>query len=124
MYYADEVRAFDEVDTGATYEFADVERELAAKLIEQLSVDEFDGDKYEDSFRERVLAAVEQKVAGQELEFAPEAPKAQIIDLFEALKQSLADGSGQGGDKPLPPKKAQEKRKTAGRKSPKSSSSG
>jgi len=122
MFYADEVRAFDEIDTGATFEFADIERELAQKLIEQLSVKTFDGDKYEDSFRKRILAAVEQKVAGQELQFAPEAPRAQIIDLFEALKQSLTPGSGEAG-KPLPPKKAETER-SEGRKGRKKSTAG
>jgi len=110
LYYADEVRAFDEIDTGATFEFADVERELAHKLIEQLSAEDFQGEKYEDSFRKRVLAAVEQKVAGQELQFAPEAPRAQIIDLFEALKQSLNVAGENLEDRPLPPKKAEEER--------------
>lgn len=121
MFYADEVRAFDEIDTGATFEFADIERELAQKLIEQLSSKTFDGDKYEDSFRKRVLAAVEQKVAGLELQFAPEAPRAQIIDLFEALKQSLNAGAGDTS-KPLPPKKAETERE--GRKSRKKSTAG
>jgi len=119
MFYADEVRAFDEIDTGATFDFADIERELAQKLIEQLSSKTFEGEKYEDSFRKRVLAAVEQKVAGQELQFAPEAPRAQIIDLFEALKQSLNAG-GADAQKPLPPKKAE----TEGRKGRKKSTAG
>jgi DNA end-binding protein Ku len=105
LYYADEVRAFDEIDTGATFKFSDVEQDLAQKLIEQLSQDKFEADKYHDSFRERVQEAVEQKVAGQEVTLAPEAPKAQIIDLFEALKQSLAQkGSEEASLKP--PKKA------------------
>ena len=34
--------------------------------------------------------AVERKVAGEEVQAAPEAPKAQIIDLLEALKRSVA----------------------------------
>ncbi len=109
MYYADEVRAFDDVDTGATFEFHEVEKQLASQLIDQLSVKQFDGSKYDDSFRTRVLEAVEQKVAGKKLQIAPEAPRAQIIDLFEALKQSL-DGEGKGAKKqlseePMGPKK-------------------
>lgn len=105
LFYADEVREFEEIDTGATFKFSDVERDLAQKLIEQLSKDEFESDKYHDSFRERVLEAVEQKAEGQEVTVAPEAPKAQIIDLFEALKQSLAQKGGE--DAVLkPPKKA------------------
>ena len=94
-----------EIDTGATFTFSDKERELAEKLIEELGTDSFDATKYVDSYSERVKAAVDQKVAGQEITIAPEAPKAQIIDLFEALKKSLADVQEKGG--PLAgPKKA------------------
>ena len=113
LYYANEVRAFDQIDTGATFDFSDKERELAEKLIDQLSETEFDLTKYHDSYNDRVLAAVQQKVAGEEITVAPEAPKAQIIDLFEALKKSLAGGdakdSAEVEAKSKPPKKTGEK---------------
>lgn len=98
MFYADEVRAFDEVDTGATVNFRDIERELAVKLINELSVDEFDASKYHDEYADRVKAAVEQKIAGQEIAVVGEVPRAEIIDLFEALKMSLAEARGDGAD--------------------------
>jgi DNA end-binding protein Ku len=97
LYYANEVRAFSEIDTGATFTFSEKEHELAGKLIEELATETFDATKYTDSYSERVKAAVDQKVAGQEIAIAPEAPKAQIIDLFEALKKSLADVQEKGG---------------------------
>ena len=97
LYYSNEMRAFSEIDTGATFTFSDKEHELAEKLIEELGTDSFDATKYTDSFSERVKGAVDQKVAGQEITIAPEAPKAQIIDLFEALKKSLADVQAKGG---------------------------
>ena len=111
LYYAKEVRAFDEIDTGATFDFSEKERELAEKLIDQLSTDSFDVDKYHDSYNDRVLEAVQQKVAGEEIAIAPEAPKAQIIDLFEALKKSLEQGNAEEDTeaKPKPPKKTSEK---------------
>jgi DNA end-binding protein Ku len=106
LYYSNEMRAFSEIDTGATFTFSEKEHELAEKLIEELGTDSFDATKYTDSFSERVKSAVDQKVAGQEITIAPEAPKAQIIDLFEALKKSLADVQAKGG--PLAgPKKAE-----------------
>ena len=92
-YYANEVRAFDEVDTGATVTFKPIEAELADKLIAQLTIPEFNPDQYRDEYVERVKQAVEQKIAGQEVSLAPEQPPAQIIDLFEALKRSLAEPS-------------------------------
>lgn len=108
LFYADEVREFEEIDTGATFKFSDVERDLAQKLIEQLSKDEFESDKYHDSFRERVQQAVDQKVAGEQVTVAPEAPRAHVIDLFEALKQSLAKEGAKEGPPLKPPKKAKE----------------
>ncbi|MFO0548060.1 MAG: Ku protein [Polyangiaceae bacterium] len=89
VFYADEVRSFDDVDRPGDIEFKPVESELADKLVEQLSKDDFDPEQYHDTYRDRVLAAVEQKAAGQEVTVVEEAPQAQIIDLFEALKRSL-----------------------------------
>ncbi len=106
LYYQHELRAFDEIDTGATFTFSEKEQELAKKLIEQLSVDQFDATPYRDSFSDRVRAAVEQKAAGQELTLEASEPKAQIIDIFEALKRSLkgADASARDAE-PAPLKK-------------------
>jgi len=99
VFYADEVRSFDEVDRPGETEFKPVEAELADKLIEQLSTDKFDAEQYHDEYRDRVMQAVEQKAAGQEVTVAPEAPQAQIIDLFEALKRSLkSEGSAASND--------------------------
>ena len=91
VYYADEVRSFAEVDRPGALEFKPVEAQLADKLIEQLSTERFQPEQYHDEYRDRVQRAVDQKAAGHELTASPEAPQAQIIDLFEALKKSLKD---------------------------------
>ncbi len=123
LFYANEVRAFDEIDLGAELSFADVELELAYKLIEQLASEDFEADKYADSYTERVKGLIDQKVAGQEISVAPEAPKAQIIDLFEALKQSLdagpkaaADDDAKADVEPRPVKKASPRKRSTKRK--------
>lgn len=100
VYYADEVRSFDEVDRPGKIEFKPVEEDLADKLVEQLSVDAFRPEQYHDEYRDRVLSAVEQKAAGQEISALPEQPQAQIIDLFEALKRSLGKAEGTPSDAP------------------------
>jgi DNA end-binding protein Ku len=89
-YYADEVRSFDDVETGGAFEFKPIELDLANKLVEQLERESFDPARFRDEWADKVLAAVEKKVAGEEVIEAPEAPKAQIIDLLEALKRSVA----------------------------------
>jgi DNA end-binding protein Ku len=87
LYYANEVRRFDEIDPGATHSFSDTERELGRKLIEQLESKMFDPGRYRDEYAARVLAAVDQKVKGREVTTVVEQPRGQIIDLFEALKK-------------------------------------
>jgi DNA end-binding protein Ku len=113
LYYANEVRSFEEIDTGAKLSFSDAEQDLAKKLIQQLTSEKFSAENYRDQYEERVRAAVDQKVAGQEITIAPEAPRAQIIDLFEALKRSLSETEARGANQPdkaplKPPKKAEE----------------
>ncbi|MGH7682000.1 MAG: Ku protein [Candidatus Eiseniibacteriota bacterium] len=93
MYFADEVRDFGEVDKGENAKIKPGELELANRLIEELSTDSFRPDQYEDDYRGRVLQVVESKVEGREVtSLAPQAQRAQVIDLMDALKQSLGKG--------------------------------
>jgi DNA end-binding protein Ku len=91
VYYADEVRSYDDVELGPDQRFSENEEALADQLIGSLSSDAFDPEKYGDDYAERVRKAAEQKVAGEQVTIAREQPQAQIIDLFEALKQSLRE---------------------------------
>jgi DNA end-binding protein Ku len=91
MYFADEIRDFGEIDKGEAVKVRDGELELAARLVEELSHDEFTPAQYQDDYRQRVLAAAEEKVAGHEVTVAgPAVPRAPVIDLMDALKESLA----------------------------------
>jgi len=91
MYYADEVRAFSEIPTDGAVKLRDTETDLAKKLIEQLSASEFRPDQYRDEYRERLMEVVQKKVSGEEVTVAAPAPqRAEVIDLMDALKKSLA----------------------------------
>ncbi|HVO24163.1 MAG TPA: Ku protein [Candidatus Margulisiibacteriota bacterium] len=91
LFYADEVRGFEEIDRGEGLTLKAGELDLAVQLIEQLASPAFEPTKYEDDYRKKVLELIEQKVAGQAIVAAPAQPaRAQIIDLMEALKASLA----------------------------------
>jgi len=90
VYYADEVRAFAEVELGAaTAPSKPNELELARQLIRQLDTTAFDPSKYSDAYAARVQEAVQKKLAGGTV-VAPEVPKARVIDLLDALRQSVA----------------------------------
>jgi DNA end-binding protein Ku len=90
LMYADEIRPFAEVPVGEA-QLKDAEVALAVQLIDQISSEEFRPEKYEDDVRKRIHELIQRKVEGQEISLAPaEAPQAQVIDLMEALKASLA----------------------------------
>ncbi len=92
LLYADEVRPIAEVEIEKS-PVKDAELKLAIQLIEQISADTFNPKAYEDDVKNRIEAAVEKKVKGQEISISPSAPEgkgsAQVIDLMEALKASL-----------------------------------
>jgi DNA end-binding protein Ku len=92
MYYANEIRNFAEIEKGAA-PLKDAELNLATRLIDELSVDEFKPEQYRDEYRERVMEQVNQKAEGKEITTtaAPAGP-AEVVDLMEALKASLAKG--------------------------------
>jgi DNA end-binding protein Ku len=90
MYFADEVRGFDDIAKGEGAKISGAETNLALRLIEELSNEEFTPDKYEDEYRQRVLDLVNSKAQGREITIVePQAPRAQVIDLMAALKESL-----------------------------------
>ena len=90
LLYKDEVRPISEVPIEEA-ELKDSELKLAVQLVEQIANDEFKPENYEDEVRKRYHEAIQRKVEGQEVITTSEAPKsAQIIDLMEALKASLA----------------------------------
>jgi DNA end-binding protein Ku len=93
LHYQPELRSAAEVPHPDT-PVKEAELALAKQLIEQSSTDDFRPENYRDTVRERVLEAIQQKVAGQEIT-AEEAPaETKIIDLMDALKASLAKRGG------------------------------
>jgi DNA end-binding protein Ku len=89
LYFADEVHAAD-IDQGADPKIRDQERTLAERLISELSETEFHPEKYEDEYRQRLLKAIEQKVAGQEIQRVEVETRAPTTDLVATLEASLA----------------------------------
>ena len=95
MYFADEVRDFGEVDKGEDAKVKPGELELAERLVGELSSEAFRPEKYGDEYRTRVMEVVENKVEGKQVtSLAPQAQRTQVIDLMDALKQSLGKRGG------------------------------
>lgn len=116
LHYAHEVRDMADVPVGEA-EIDDSELQLAVQLIQQIAADEFEPEKYEDEVGQRMLAAIQAKVEGEEIT-APveEEPQTQVIDLMEALKASVEKSdAGAKGRKPAKGSrtKSSKKKKTA-----------
>ncbi|MEP7208082.1 MAG: Ku protein [Casimicrobiaceae bacterium] len=90
LLYGPEVRSIEDVEI-AEAPVKDAELSLAKQLIGQISSERFDPTHYEDQVKQRIEAAVQQKVEGQEIAISPAEPQAnaQVIDLIEALRASL-----------------------------------
>ena len=102
LRYTHEVRSFSEVPVGAA-EVRPKELELAVQLIRQIATDEFRPESYRDDVRDRIMELIQRKIEGEDITQAPtEAPPAQIIDLMEALKASLARASAAADEAPAP----------------------
>jgi DNA end-binding protein Ku len=107
LFFADEVRDSKEIGTPKV-EVRDAELRLAKRLVDELRVDEFDPTKHHDAFRERLEHAAQEKAKGRTLEIGEAAPgRAPVIDLMEALQQSLRKPPAKAG--------AREAAATAGR---------
>jgi DNA end-binding protein Ku len=90
MYFANEVRNFDEISKADGAKISGAEINLAVRLIDELSNDEFEPVKYQDEYSQRVLDLVNEKAKGKEVTVAqPQARRGQVIDIMAALKESL-----------------------------------
>jgi DNA end-binding protein Ku len=104
MYFADEVRNFGEIDQGATAAIKAGELELAVRLIGELSHEAFKAEQYQDDYRQRILELVTLKVEGKEVTaVGPQVQRIRVIDLMDALKQSLAQRAAAATTPAAPP---------------------
>jgi len=104
LYYPNEIRSIDEIDLGDT-EIKENELRMAVQLAEMSASDAFQPELYRDEVAERVRGLIQMKIEGEEItSAAAEEPRAQVIDLMEALRRSL--GESKPVSKPAPVKAA------------------
>ena len=110
LYYAEAIRAREEIDQAvAETDVQEAELEMARQLVASL-VGEFEPEEFENEYRGALKAMLEAKLAGEEI-VAPEQPApAPVVDLMEALKESVAQARK---DKKAPAKKPAARKKRA-----------
>lgn len=116
IFYPDEIRPINQVpNLPERITVNDRELEMAKMLINQLSTP-FEPEKYKDEYRGRLMEAIEHKVAGEEVQAAPELQKTSVIDLMAALQASLDAVKPLDAEKLLAPEKGAAKPKPRTRK--------
>lgn len=108
MVYADEVNdpaEIPELEAAENAELSDKELTMAKQLVESLAAD-FGPERFEDTYREKVLDLIERKAAGETgLVEVPEIePSDKVIDLMAALEQSVKDAKEARKRHPAVPK--------------------
>jgi DNA end-binding protein Ku len=115
LYFAEDIRARDEIDEAVgEVELNDAELGMAMQLVESL-VGDFEPTEYQNEHRNDLRRMLEAKLAGEEIARPEPVETAPVVDLMEALRQSVAQAQG---EKPAPAKKpASRSRKKAAAKS-------
>ena len=91
LRYAEEVRSVRDLKVDLV-PVTKPELQLALQLIEHISEEAFDPSQFMDEEKQRILMAVEKKIAGQEIVAAQhvETSRAEVLDLMTALRASLS----------------------------------
>ena len=87
MFYADEIRATDDLDVPEKVELGEKELKMARSLVEMLTGD-FEPEKYHDSYREALLEVIDKKAAGEVIK-RPAQAAGKVVNLMEALRESV-----------------------------------
>jgi DNA end-binding protein Ku len=89
LFFAEDVRSRAEIEEAvAETEVQDLELDLARQVIESL-VGEFDPEDFENQYRQELRAMLEAKLAGQEIKLPEPVAETPVIDLMDALRQSV-----------------------------------
>jgi DNA end-binding protein Ku len=121
MYFADEVRKPEKVLPSLPGKVRGGQRDMdtAIALIESMT-SEWKPESYQDTYRNRVMQLIKAKSKGREVVRDEAEPSAEVVDLLEALRQSVEASrsrtSGTRKPKPLRTRAAEEVKKPAPKK--------
>ncbi len=118
LFFADDVRSKDEIETAvAETDVREPELQLAGQVIASLAGD-WAPEEFENEYRRELAEMLEAKLAGQEIVAPEPVAETPVIDLLEALRQSVADAQGRRAAKGSSNGKAAAKGGSRSRKAP------
>ena len=118
LFYPDEVRLEHGVDLDKA-KVSEREMDMAFTLIELLRKP-FEPDEYQDHYREALAQLIEAKLEGRDVVKSPPARETKVIDLADALRQSV-EAAKKGGRARTAAAKAPARRQTRARRTRKAS---
>ena len=117
MHWANEIVAADTLELPEGEKLPEAEMKMAKMLIDTMSVDEFEPEKFANHYHDEVLAMIEARARGQGTAQGQEgaAPRAKVVNLMDVLAQSLEESkkrrTGSNGRSAPQDKPATKKRK-------------
>jgi DNA end-binding protein Ku len=114
MHWADEIVATSTLDLPEREKLPEKEMKMAEMLIDTMSVDDFEPEKFKNTYHDELLAMIDARAAGKELPKAKKAPaRAKVVNLMDVLEQSLAESKKrrEGGAAEEKPAAASSKRR-------------
>jgi DNA end-binding protein Ku len=103
-------------DEVITTPLADAELKLTKTLIEASTLEDFNLARYKDNYNEKLTALIHAKVEGREIVAPPASDHPKVINLMDALKESVEEARRKSAGKAAPKKMAPSARRVAGEK--------
>lgn len=92
MHWATEIVAPGTLELPAAEHLPEAEMKMAKMLIDTMSVEAFEPEKFTNRYHDEVLAMIEARAKGQELPKAKKAPaRAKVVNLMDVLAASLEE---------------------------------
>ena len=92
LNFAEKVKAIDpflEEVGEATFSAAEIK--LTETLVDASLIEDFDFEKYENTYTSEMRSLIQAKVDGEEMVTAPDREEPQILNLMDALKRSVSE---------------------------------
>ncbi|HLX25696.1 MAG TPA: Ku protein [Candidatus Cybelea sp.] len=92
MHWASEIVGADSIDVPDRAKLPEQELKMARMLVDTMSVDEFEPEKFTNKYHDELLTMIEARAAGKELPKPKKAPtRAKVVNLMDVLAQSLEE---------------------------------
>ncbi|MBV9334175.1 MAG: Ku protein [Candidatus Eremiobacteraeota bacterium] len=99
MHWASEIVAADTIDVPERTKLPEKELKMAQMLVDTMSVDEFEPEKFTNKYHDELLTMIEARAAGKELPKPKKAPtRAKVVNLMDVLAQSLEESKKRRAD--------------------------